>query len=94
MVKGGETTEYDLESLSLKLAKKWKALGRRLEFDQAAITDYNEANEGLAAKAFEMLLAWKQREGSRATYKALYDALCHEFVECKRLAEEFCCLKL
>ena len=36
-------------------------------------------------------MAWKQKEGSDATYKVLYDALCNEIVQCKLLAEEFCC---
>ena len=45
----------------------------------------------LADKAFKMLMAWKQKEGSNATYKVLYDALCNKKVQCKLLAEQFCC---
>ena len=93
-VKDGEPTDLELEYLSLVLAEKWETLGRRLEFSQAAIANFDEVNKRLAAKAFKMLLAWKQREGSKATYKALYDALCHDLVECKRLAEKFCCERL
>ena len=86
MVKDGEPTEDTLEFLSVELAEQWEALGRRLNFNQTAITNFDKPN-----KAFKMLLAWKRREGSTATYKALYDALCHDLVECKRLAEQFCC---
>ena len=38
-----------------------------------------------------MLMAWKQKEGSNATYEVLYDALCNKKVQCKLLAEQFCC---
>ena len=93
-VKDGEPTDLELEYLSLELAEKWETLGRRLEFSQAAIANFDEANKGLAAKAFKMLLAWKQEEGRKATYTVLYNALCHELVKCKRLAEQFCCERL
>ena len=92
MVKDGEPTEETLENLSVELAEKWETLGRRLKFNRTNfVTNFDKLNEGQEAKAFKMLLAWKQREGSKATYKALYDALCHDLVECKRLAEKFCC---
>ena len=91
MVKDGEPTDCELEYLSLELAEKWETLARRLEFNQPAITNFDKANEGLDAKAFKMLQSWKQREGSKATYTVLYNALCHDLVECKRLAEKFCC---
>ena len=94
MVKDGEPSDEELEYLSLELEGKWKTLGRRLEFSQAVIANLDEANKGLAAKAFEMLLAWKQKEGRKATYTVLYNALCHELVKCKRLAEQFCCERL
>ena len=91
MVKDGEPSNEELEYLSRKLAKKWKKLGRRLGFDEAEIDDFDQANEELAEKAYKMLMAWKEKVGSEATYKVLYDTLCHELVECKRLAEQYCC---
>ena len=39
-----------------------------------------------------MLMFWKQRDVSGATYQVLYDALCHELVQLKELAEKFCCV--
>ena len=42
-------------------------------------------------EARRMLVSWKQKEGSKATYQVLYDALTDELVSCKLLAEEFCC---
>ena len=41
-----------------------------------------------------MLIAWKQKVGCEATYKVLYDTLCHNLVECKLLAEQYCCNKI
>ena len=93
-VKAGGPPVEELEGLSLKLGENWKKLGRRLGFDEAAITNFDHGNRKLADKAFEMLLAWKQREGLNAFYEVLYDALCHNFVQCKLLAEEFCCDKI
>ena len=63
----------------------------RLGFDRAKVTAYHKENEKLADKAYNMLMDWKQREGSAATYQVLYDALCHRLVGCKGLAEKFCC---
>ena len=70
--------------------EKWKSLARRLQFlteDIAAIdTDYKTFSE----KVFRMLFLWKQREGSYATYRVLYDALRHPLVNRKDVAEELC----
>ena len=41
--------------------------------------------------AFEMLLDWRQREGSSATFEVLDGALRHKSVRRRDLAEEFCC---
>ena len=92
-VKAGEPSDEKMEHLSRKLGEKWKTLGRRLGFDEATIDDFDQANNKLAEKAYKMLMAWKQKKGSEATYKVLYDALCDELVECKFLAEQYCCNK-
>ena len=94
MVKDGKPSDRALEELSLKLGEKWKELGSCLGFDHAAITNLDEDNKKLARKAYRMLLAWKQREGFQATYTVLYNALCDKLVECKLLAENFCCIEI
>ena len=38
-----------------------------------------------------MLEKWKSKEGSGATYRVLYKALCHDFVGHRDLAEKICC---
>ena len=94
MIKDGEPSYEELEYLSRELEEKWKKLGRRLKFSQAAIVNLDVANKRLAEQAFEMLLAWKQKEGRKATYTVLYNALSHKLVECRHLAEQFCCERL
>ena len=90
-VKDGEPSDCELEELSQELGEKWEELGRRLGFNQAAITSFDEDNKKLVKKAFEMLMDWKQKEGRQATYSVLNYALCHELVKRNRLAEQFCC---
>ena len=94
LVKDGEPSDEELEYLSLELAGKWDKLGRRLGFNQAAISSYDEDKTNLEDKALNMLMGWKQEQGSKATYTVLNDALCHKLVKCKRLAEQFCCDKV
>ena len=91
MVKAGVPLDDALEDLSLELGEIWERLGRRLGFKQATIDEFDSAKKVLADKAFKMLMAWKRREGSNATYKVLYLALCDKKVQCKLVAEQFCC---
>lgn len=79
--------------LSRQIGGNWKSLAGRLGFERAEITDFDESFRRLPEKAKEMLLDWQQKKSSEATYQVLYDALCHEFVACKALAEELCCSK-
>ena len=91
MVKADVPSDDTLEDLSLELGEIWEKLGRRQGFNQAAIDNFDLAKKVLADKAFKMLMTWKQREGSKATYKVLYDALCNKKVQRRDLAEQFCC---
>ena len=91
MVKAYGPSDDELGDLSLELGEKWGELGRQLGFNQAAIDNFDLTKRELADKAFKMLMAWKQKEGSNATYKVLYDALCNKKVQCKLFAEQFCC---
>ena len=76
--------------MSKKLESEWKALARRLKFEGGDITSFEAESGRRADKVFKMLLGWKYREGSEATYSVLYSALSHEFVGRKDLAENFC----
>ena len=83
-------TDYDLEGLSLQLGSPWKSLALRLKFSRVEIDEFDCFNKELAEKSFRMLLKWKAENGSGATYKVLYEALCHEYVDRKDLAAQFC----
>ena len=80
---------HELEHLSVKIGN-WKPLARRLGFPSVEIFAFDKENRHFSEKAFRMLIAWKQREGSGATYRVLYDALCHPLVQRRDLAEKFC----
>ena len=83
-------TDDDLEGLSLQLGRSWDALAGRLEFSPAEIEGFDHAKEELKDKSLRMLFRWKEKSGRSATYKVLYEALCHTFVDRKDLAEHFC----
>ncbi|XP_078383234.1 uncharacterized protein LOC144665807 isoform X1 [Oculina patagonica] len=91
-VKEGTPEKDDLERLAKEVVKEWKVLGRRLlENDEAALDAIHKDNEECCEKAYKMLLKWKQAKGaSGATFQVLHDALCHDLVDRKDLAEKFC----
>ena len=69
----------------------WKPLGRRLAIKEARLIAYDRGNPKCCEKAYSMLLFWKARDRSAASYQVLYDALCHDLVGLGTLAKEFCC---
>ena len=81
----------DLEHLSMEI-ESWLPLARRLRFSRVKILAFN-AYEDVRESVYRMLIAWKAREGSHATYRVLYDALCHELVGRRDLAEMFCLVR-
>ena len=68
----------------------WKSLARVLCFTVDKIGVFDEDNKELREKVFTMLITWKLREASNATYQVLHRALCHSLVNRPVLAEEFC----
>ena len=87
----GSPTDGVLERLSKKISNDWRTLGRRLNFHEAELQEFDNGHQQISEKAYAMLLAWKQRGGSAATYSVLNQALCDTCVNRKDLAEEFCC---
>ena len=69
----------------------WKRLAGRLKIKTPKITAIDNENRELYQKAFKMLLHWKQANGSDATYEDLFRALTDELVNCRELAEKYCC---
>lgn len=72
------------------LSIDWKRLGRILGLGEARIAAFDEENDQLSEKAFVMLFFWKRSMGSYGTYQVLFDALCHELVGRKDIAEKIC----
>ena len=87
LVKQGVPSDEDLERLSQKL-DKWKTVGRRLEIEEARLTAFDNEHREWSEKIYKMLLNWKERNGSAATYMVLHDALCHPLVNRRDLAEK------
>ncbi|KAL9978778.1 hypothetical protein ACROYT_G016334 [Oculina patagonica] len=89
-VKSGTPTNKELERLSHLLGDDWISLVRNLfneDESNAKINKFGSENRKLEEKAYQMLLHWKQSNGSGATYEVLYQALSEIR---KDLAEKFC----
>ena len=80
-------SDEDLEWLSQKL-DEWKRVGRRLKIEEARLTAFDNENKEWSEKIYKVLLHWKERDGSAATYTVLHDALCHPLVNRRDLAEQ------
>jgi len=89
-VKEGIPVNDDLEGLANEIIE-WKKLGRRLmENADAVLYAIDKRNDEENEKAYKMLSKWKRAEGSSATFRVLHDALCHDFVNRRDLAEKYC----
>lgn len=90
-MKPGTPTAEELEWLSQKIGARWKSLGRRLLFVEGELTAFQKDNpDEFSEKVYQIMLRWKSRDGKEATYQVLYDALDHDLVQQKLLAEKIC----
>ena len=89
-MKDGCPSEDELEGLSRQILDNWKELGRRL-IDEVRLIGFDNDFKKCSEKAYAMLKAWKETYSSEATYRVLFDALCHSLVNRRDLAKEFCC---
>ena len=90
-LKKGIPTDDVLEHLSITLSNDWRTLGRRLQVRESKLQKMDKDHERISEKAYAMLLCWKKRNGSDATYRVLNEALCDTLVNRRDLAQEFCC---
>ena len=79
----------ELDHLAVRI-ENWQYLAHLLGFAGDKIAVFYGDNKELRDKVYTMLITWKAREGSRATFQVLHDALCHPLVNRQDLAEEFC----
>ena len=90
-VKQGIPVDEELEELAIDVFPSWMKLGRLLHCEETWLEAFHKENEAFIGMAYQMLLYWKRRGGSAATYQVLYDALCYPLVERRDLAEKYCC---
>ena len=83
-------TDGVLQHLSIRVSNHWKKLGRQLNFHEAELQEFDNSHREISEKAYAMLLTWKQRDGSDATYSVLNQALRDNRVRRRDLAQEFC----
>lgn len=80
----------DVITISKELGKKWMFVGRLLELEDTKL-DGIKTNEGdLQQCCIEMLMAWIQTSGRKATFKRLGEALCHPTVKLHKIAARYC----
>ena len=88
-MKEGSPSEEELQSFSTKLCgNDWRRLARKLEFHEGQIDGFHRADEELSEKAYRMLISWKNRKGSGATYRLLHDALIKMCSESRKTEDE------
>ena len=87
LVKQGVPSDEELEWLSREL-KKCEELGRCLKIKAATLRAIEDDYGSDRQRIYKMLLHWKLKNGSDATYTVLCDALCHKFVNRVDLAEK------
>ena len=83
-----QVSDTHLERLSRSGCKQWKSLPPHLELETIVAEDIDKSQKGEREKRHEFLLAWKDMEGSGATYKQLITALLK--IKCRQDAEKLC----
>ena len=89
-MKEGVPLADELEELAYTMGIGWRHLGHRLGIQESVLKEIDGGNEQPSEKVYHMLMLWKQKYGFHATYKVLYDALVHDLVGRRDLAEKFC----
>ena len=65
-----------LQNVAKKAFSSWKILARELEVPESAIGETDAKHNGdVVEKCYQILLKWRQKEGSQVTVKALRTAL-------------------
>ncbi|XP_027051572.1 FAS-associated death domain protein-like isoform X1 [Pocillopora damicornis] len=89
--KEGVVSNDDLQTLGKAIGVKWDRLARRLPgITEDDIEEIEDRYKNLSQRGFHMLKLWKTNNGEAADYKTLYDALVHELVQRKDLAQKYC----
>ncbi|XP_071844109.1 receptor-interacting serine/threonine-protein kinase 1-like [Apostichopus japonicus] len=73
---GTAASDESLRDLSVDISKCWMEVGRNLQLTEGQLESLDkEGYITLREKIYQMLLVWKRKGGSAATYDVLGDAL-------------------
>lgn len=90
-LKQGCVSEGDLQNISLKVQRKRKRVGRALGLDDDNLDVIEEEHrDDISKQSYQILLRWKQKSGTEATYHALARALCDHTVMMKHVLDGYC----
>lgn len=79
-----------LIELAFDLCGHWKKLGLVLGLSGEVERISEDFRKNVFEQAYRMLQAWKQKNGSKATYQVLGEALRNQIVSRVDLAEKYC----
>lgn len=79
-----------LISLALDLSVTWKQLARVLELADEVERISEDYRGNVFEQAYRMLLIWRQRNGSLATFQVLGEALRNPDISRNDLAQKYC----
>lgn len=87
----GCVSEGDLQNISLKVQRKRKRVGRALGLDDDNLDVIEEEHrDDISEQSYQILLKWKRKSGTEATYHALARALCDRTVMMKHVLDGYC----
>ena len=90
ILKEGILSRDDHAGLSNSISEDWRRLGLLLGIRVEDLDNIDQRRRDYFDKAHEMLRSWKEKNASNATYRFLCQALCHECLNRRDLAERFC----
>lgn len=79
-----------LINLAFDLGRDWKKLGRVLELSSEVDRIFQDYRNNVCEQAYRLLLAWQQKNTSKATYEVLGEALRKQLLTRVDLAEKYC----
>lgn len=83
-------TEQEIATIALYIQDAWKRLGRALGIKEVFIDIIQEEEKDAYERAYKMLIKWRDKMGSEASYEALAQALKHKVVGRSDLIRRFC----
>ena len=92
-VKEGVVTDDKLHDLARDVIGFWKNLGRELRIPEQRLVeiDIDYESQGVAEKAYQMLLFWRDRYYPSTTFHCIYNVLCDQRLCRRDLALKHCC---